>query len=117
MMDDSNIDHPDHYTRGKIEPIDVIEDWNLDFHLGQVLKYLSRAGWKDGVSELEDLKKARWYLNRRINLAQNQLLDQEIEPIIYGAGVDTAASLDPGKPEAPKDANWFQKFVNVAKNI
>lgn len=59
------IDHPSHYNRGKIEVIDFIEDQGLSFHLGNVIKYVTRAGAKG--DKLEDLKKARWYLDRYIN--------------------------------------------------
>lgn len=59
------IDHPSHYNRGKIEVIDFIEDQGLSFHLGNVIKYVTRAGSKG--DKLEDLKKARWYLDRYIN--------------------------------------------------
>jgi hypothetical protein len=60
------IDHPDHYggEDNPYEAIKVIEAWGLDFHLGNVVKYLARAGKKG--SWLEDLKKARWYLDREI---------------------------------------------------
>jgi len=59
------VHHPRHYVEGrKHEPIDVIEDWQLSFHLGCVLKYLSRAGRKG--DRLIDLEKARWYLDRAI---------------------------------------------------
>lgn len=59
------INHPSHYAEGrKYEPIDVIEDWGLDYHLGTVVKYVSRAGRKD--DELQDLKKCRWFLDRKI---------------------------------------------------
>lgn len=59
------INHPSHYTRGKIEVIDFIEDQQLPYHLGNVIKYIARAGHKG--DKLEDLKKARWYLDRYIN--------------------------------------------------
>lgn len=59
------INHPPHYTRGKIEVIDFIEDQQLPYHLGNVIKYITRAGYKG--DKLEDLKKARWYLDRYIN--------------------------------------------------
>lgn len=59
------INHPSHYTRGKIEVIDFIEDQQLPYHLGNVIKYIARAGYKG--DKLEDLKKARWYLGRYIN--------------------------------------------------
>lgn len=63
------INHPDHYAKGrKFEPIDVIEDWELGFHLGNALKYISRAGRKENY--LDDLKKAVWYLEREISRYQ-----------------------------------------------
>lgn len=62
------VNHPPHYTFGKFEVIDVIEDWKLPYHLGNVVKYIARAGRKDPGKELEDLKKARFYLDRFINL-------------------------------------------------
>jgi hypothetical protein len=55
---------PAHYTRLNPEPLDVIESWGLGWHLGNVLKYIARAGHKG--SELEDLRKARNYLDRKI---------------------------------------------------
>ena len=58
------VNHPSHYTRGKIEVIDFIEDQQLPYHLGNVIKYIARAGYKG--DKLEDLKKARWYLDRYI---------------------------------------------------
>ena len=61
------INHPSHYADGKIEVIDFIEDKNLNFNLGNVVKYVARAGKKDKSKELEDLQKALWYLEREIN--------------------------------------------------
>ena len=58
------INHPSHYTRGKIEVIDFIEDQQLPYHLGNAIKYIARAGYKG--DKLEDIKKARWYLDRYI---------------------------------------------------
>lgn len=58
------INHPPHYTHGNIETIDVIEAWKLGFCLGNAIKYISRAGHKGEA--LQDLKKARWYLDREI---------------------------------------------------
>lgn len=60
-----NVDHPSHYNKGKFEVIDVIEDWKLGFSLGNAIKYIARAEHKE--SALEDLKKARWYLDREIS--------------------------------------------------
>ena len=58
------VNHPAHYNAGKIEVIDAIEEWNLGFHLGNAVKYIARAQHKG--SELQDLRKAVWYLNRYI---------------------------------------------------
>lgn len=63
------VNRPSHYAEGrKYEPIDVIEDWGLGMHLGNATKYISRAGRKG--DELEDLKKARWYIDRRISMVE-----------------------------------------------
>lgn len=61
-----NSKHDSHYRNLNPEPIEVIENWELDFHLANVLKYISRAGRKAGESELKDLEKARVYLDRKI---------------------------------------------------
>lgn len=66
VLHDDPVNHPSHYTDGKIEVIDFIEDKNLNFHLANAVKYISRAGKKDPSKEIEDLKKARWYLDRYI---------------------------------------------------
>jgi hypothetical protein len=58
------INHPTHYKTGGIETIDFIEAKNLNYHLGNVVKYITRADHKG--ERLEDLKKAQWYLNREI---------------------------------------------------
>ena len=63
---DNTIDHPSHYNVGSIEAIDVIEDWNLGFSLGNAVKYICRAGHKDSSTKLQDLQKAAWYINREI---------------------------------------------------
>ena len=59
-----SVNHPSHYNQGQIEVIDAIEDWQLGFHEGNVVKYVARAEHKG--KQLEDLKKARWYLDRKI---------------------------------------------------
>ncbi len=61
------VNHPQHYGGDNVyETIKVIEAWNLDFHLGNTVKYISRAGKKGTDKELQDLKKALWYLERKI---------------------------------------------------
>ena len=61
-----DVNHPAHYTGGKIEVINFIEDKELGFHLGNAVKYISRAGRKDANKTVEDLRKAVWYINRQI---------------------------------------------------
>ena len=61
------VNHPAHYCDGGIETLDFILAKRLDFLLGQVVKYVSRAGKKDPAKELEDLQKAQFYLNRKID--------------------------------------------------
>lgn len=63
------VNHPNHYNSGKIEAIDVIEDWGLNFSLGCVVKYICRADYKG--TTIQDLEKAAWYLNREINRRKN----------------------------------------------
>jgi len=58
------VNHPPHYKAGGIETIDFIEAKELGYHLGNVVKYVSRADHKG--NKLEDLKKAQWYLARAI---------------------------------------------------
>lgn len=60
------VNHPSYYTDGKIEVIEYIEDKKLGYCLGNAIKYISRAGKKDKAKEIEDLRKADWYIKRRI---------------------------------------------------
>jgi hypothetical protein len=66
------INHPPHYggADDPYEAIKVIEAWGLGFHLGNTIKYISRAGRKGDA--LEDLRKARWYLDREIGRLEYQ---------------------------------------------
>lgn len=66
------INHPAYYTDGKIEVIDFIEDKHFSYHLGNVVKYISRAGKKDPEKTIQDLQKAEWYLKRYIELLEAQ---------------------------------------------
>ena len=62
------ISNPVHYTEERAyEPKDVIAKYELDFFMGNVVKYISRAGRKDGVSRIEDLEKARQYAIFELN--------------------------------------------------
>jgi len=69
------VNHPDHYQFGKentYEVIKVIEALEMDFHLGNTFKYIARAGKKETDKEIQDLKKALWYLERKIELLESQ---------------------------------------------
>jgi hypothetical protein len=70
-MTDDNVDHPAYYggADNPYEAIKVIEAWDLGFNLGNTVKYISRAGKKGAA--IEDLKKARWYLDREISNMEN----------------------------------------------
>ena len=79
------VTHPFHYTSGKIQVIDFITDQNLDFCLGNVVKYISRAGKKKGDSNIdqtiedktiEDLKKAKFYLEYKIKMLEQSNSDR-----------------------------------------
>ena len=68
------INNPIHYggKENVYETIKVIDNWELDFLLGNVIKYISRAGKKDPTKKLEDLKKALFYLERKIKNLENE---------------------------------------------
>lgn len=81
MLIYDSIAKPRHYAEGrKYEPIDVITDWELNFNLGNTVKYISRAGRKqdfEGQDQkektIEDLMKARFYLEYEINRLQEEI--------------------------------------------
>ena len=64
------VNHPEHYNQGKIEVIDAILDWELDFIEGNVVKYIARSRHKS--SRVGDLKKARWYLDYLIDKIEKE---------------------------------------------
>jgi len=70
--------NPQHY-KGKIECIECIEQQGLGYHIGNAFKYIWRAGKKDKTKEIEDLNKAKWYIERRIK----QLQEINNTPEIY----------------------------------
>ena len=68
----SSVNHPKHYNTGKIEVIDAIEEWNMGFCDGNVIKYVARHKHKG--KPIEDLKKAKWYLERLIQQYEQEKL-------------------------------------------
>lgn len=77
------INHPSHYTDGKFETIEAIESWRLGYHLGNAVKYISRAGKKSKDTELEDLRKARWYIKRYLDHRRDDT--ESLRAIAYAA--------------------------------
>ena len=76
-MEKEQVNHPDHYQFGidnTYEVIKIIEVYNFDFHIGNCFKYISRAGRKNPEKEIEDLKKAQFYLERKIRLLESKLI-------------------------------------------
>lgn len=68
------VNHPRHYggENNVYEVIKIIEALEMDFHLGNTFKYIARAGKKETDREIQDLKKALWYLERKIQLLENK---------------------------------------------
>lgn len=75
MKEEDVVNYPSHYTFSTIEVIDAIEVWELGFHEANVIKYVARAKYKG--NEIQDLKKAQWYLNRRIQKLESELDDMD----------------------------------------
>jgi len=103
----SKVNHPEHYNRGKIECIDVIEDWKLNFHLGNAVKYISRAGAKD--NEIEDIEKAIWYLQRYVEKLK------EVNKIIEELDIDKIVeeSLKTQKEQEGYELVIFGKYTAI----
>lgn len=94
MTEFDPVNNPRHYTEGRQhEPIDVIEDWGLDFQLGNAVKYISRAGRKGNA--VQDLRKAIWYIEREISK-----LEKEQEAKSHVASVWGGVVLNPNDPPA-----------------
>ena len=76
-MSEDLVNHPPHYKGKRFESIDIIEDFELGFNLGNAIKYILRSERKG--HKLQDLKKVIWYLERE---ASKVYLDQEILPLV-----------------------------------
>ena len=66
----TQVDHPNYYSKGGIEAIDYIDAHSLNFNLGNVVKYVTRAGHKEDEDTLTALRKALWYLKHEIELRE-----------------------------------------------
>lgn len=89
MVAEEPVDHPPHYKSGGLEAIDVIEAFELNFHLGNTMKYILRAGKKAGEDDsindrrrkaINDLEKSAWYLAREIERRKKELRLAGAEP-------------------------------------
>lgn len=97
--DPDSVDHPPHYGGDTpYEAIKVIEAWDLGFHLGNCVKYIARAGRKGDA--IEDLRKAAWYLNRKIALLKESLPYEPPEPVSHPERFD----LEPDGDSLLQDA-------------
>ena len=87
------VNHPSHYTDGNIEVIDFIEDKCLNYHRGNAVKYICRAGKKDPDKTIEDLQKAEWYLHREIQRLEAQKQKDAREAELKAVGVTFADDI------------------------
>ena len=72
VVEDDPVNHPSHYTKGKIEVADFIADQKLNFDRGNAVKYVCRAGSKDPDKEVQDLEKAIWYISHEIKMLKGE---------------------------------------------
>lgn len=108
---EKNVDHPDHYggEDNPYEVIKIIEAHNLGFHLGNTLKYMLRAGVKNEETELEDLKKGKWYLDRKIESLEKKqqkpfaswldTFEKELKSDLENRMLQYSIGCDPYKPK------------------
>lgn len=89
------VNHPAHYTYGKFECADVIEDWGLSWQLGNALKYICRCGHKS--DDVEDLKKAVWYINREIERRTGGAQEKDVKHkyTFDEYGIEAARTMNP----------------------
>ena len=74
MAIEDPVNSPKHYTQGNMEVITAIEGLDLDYHQGNVLKYVSRYRYKNGV---EDLRKAKWYIDRLLYIEEQRIIKHD----------------------------------------
>jgi len=74
MAIDDPVNSPKHYTQGSMEVITAIEGLGLDYHQGNVLKYVSRYRYKNGI---EDLRKAKWYIDRLLYIEEQRIIKHD----------------------------------------
>jgi hypothetical protein len=97
------MESPTHYTRGNIEVWDFIRDQQLNYHLGNAIKYICRAGFKDANSKAQDLKKAIHYLENELQHTYNIA-----EPVRPSIGISYSL-WDPELTGEPDYATGFDR--------
>lgn len=96
------VNHPPHYSAGRVEVIEALEDWRLNFHRGNAVKYIARAGKKDPAKEVEDLEKAIWYLRREVERLKAEKEGRApIKPNLMDAQPTGANVLTSAPPPTP----------------
>ena len=95
---------PKHYTRGSIEVWDFIRDQDLNYHLGNAIKYICRAGYKSPTTKAEDLKKAIHYLENELH---HTTLQERVS--IGSSGALSDSIWDPEQLGQPDYATGFDR--------
>ena len=123
-MNNDIINHPAHYTDGKFETIEALESWRLGYHLGNAVKYISRAGKKSKDTELEDLRKARWYIKRYLDHHQEKVesigameyaADKGLD--LYLTGVVMCLIASTRLSGEPRDGFLYQALAELERAI
>jgi len=107
-MTDDLVNHPKHYNKGKFEHVEVVENWELGYHLGNATKYLMRASHKG--NRLQDLQKARWYLSRAIDRPWCAIVSYDLllHPSVGFEIIDVAADW------FGEENNAYKAFISIA---
>lgn len=106
------VNHPPHYTFGGVEVIVAIEAWELNYRRGNVVKYLVRAGRKSKQTELEDLKKAQFYLNREIAKMEEE--ERMVDALVAHAKQRLAEERAAKEPDGD---HWQPVHSDAAKGV
>ena len=110
-MDMEQVNHPPHYggDNNQYEAIKVIEAWNLDFCLGNAVKYIARAGKKEDM--VQDLRKAKWYIERKIYQCEPT---KESETISFDSLIEQLDMLI--EECSKKESSFFEKGLHALEN-
>lgn len=92
-MNNDTINHPAHYTVGRYETIDGIEHFQLGYHNGNAFKYISRAGKKSKETEIQDLEKALWYIQRDHDYREGDWVDFDMNEYLQDLEMDATLAL------------------------